>query len=158
MLEDSLLLLAVSASLSLAVSLAVAYYTSRRVTGRYLRLLGLAGEYVASRLARRRHYKRRKRYVVFEVAGDRVSADAVDSALRSQIRKLLGVRGLSEMGYKLVYFSEEKRRGIIRVYSDYKLHLIGVLGLVRRVDGTKIAIYPIATTGSLKKAGQYVGK
>ena len=157
-MAEALAVIAAAALLSLAVSLTVSYYIAGRVGRRYLRVIGVAGEYVAARLARRKHSRRRKRYVVFEVAGDAVPVEALDSALRSHIRKLLGVKGLSDMGYKLVYFDEEKRRGVIRVYSDYKLHLIGVMGLVRRVNDSRIALYPIATTGTLKKAGEYLGK
>jgi ribonuclease P/MRP protein subunit POP5 len=152
-LATTLEALALAASVSALTSLAVSYLVSRHVARLHLRVIGLAGERVAARLAKRRLARRRKRYVVFEVSGGPVAAEALDAAIRAQMKKLLGVKGLSDAGYKLVYFDPRARRGVVRVYSDYKLHVIGVLGLVRRVGDRPVLVYPIATAGSLKKAG-----
>ncbi|MEB3860278.1 MAG: hypothetical protein LRS43_03615 [Desulfurococcales archaeon] len=148
--------LLVAAASSAIVSLVVSYVVSRSMGRSLLRVIGLAGDHVAARLARKRLARKRRRYIVFEAAGDHASMEGIDREIRSQIRRLLGIKGLSDMGYKLVYFDSKTGRGIIRVYSEYKLHLLGVLGLIRRIGDGSVRLYPIATTGSLKKASSYL--
>ncbi|MEB3780807.1 MAG: hypothetical protein GSR85_11370 [Desulfurococcales archaeon] len=141
--------------LAVAVSTAVSFIVSVRSSKRLITaVLGTIATFSdAKKLAREYGRKPRRRYIVFEVATtDKVGMDDVEEAIVDAIREVLGSLGLVESGFKLIYYDEARRRGIIRVRHDYKFKILGILGLVREIRGREVNVIPITVTGSLKNA------
>lgn len=128
---------------------------------------GLAGGYIASlklkpgirvpELVGHAKGKTRRRYVVFEVlTSERVSFEELEAALKTVVRNVYGELGEAAMRAYLVEYNEVRRRGIVRVRSPYKDHVLAVLGLIRSAGNRGVLIAPIAVTGSLKRARKLV--
>ncbi|MGC8982383.1 MAG: Rpp14/Pop5 family protein [Desulfurococcaceae archaeon] len=101
----------------------------------------------------------RKRYVVFSaICEDKVSFEALDTAIKKSFNELYGKAAAHKASPKLVIFDEARQRGIIRVSHAYKDHLVASLGLIKEVNGVKCIIAPLKTTGTIKKARAYLDK
>ncbi len=101
----------------------------------------------------RRVSKRGKRYIVFEVLGtEPLKFEELREAVVSTVRRVYGELGEARLRIKLVEYDEARRRGILRVRREFKLHALAVLGLIRSFNGRRLLIIPISTTGSLKRA------
>ncbi len=107
----------------------------------------------ASRAARRLSRKPRRRYIVFEVIPASVAdAESLEETFRNVLKDLKGLTGLAEAGIKVIEYNPETGRGILRVRKGYKYLALAVLGLVRRINGERVLVLPLATTGSIKRA------
>ncbi len=151
--------LAMSIVASLIVATIVSYMMSRRISRLVVsRVLdGIVTFRDMKRLAREYARKPRRRYIVFEVASaGEVSMEGLERTLLDAIRVMLGNIGLVESGFKLIHYDEARKRGIIRVRHDYKFKILGILGLVREVEDSRVMIIPITVTGSLKNARKRV--
>lgn len=142
----------ISTIISLASTLILVEYRWRRRLGlilssiiRYRDLRNMAN--ILSR-------RPRKRYIVFEVMSSVEEVDwrGLESEIRGVVSKVLGLHGLAESGVKLVYYNESSRRGVLKVRESYKYQVIGLLGLVRSLNGAPVMLTPITVTGSLKRA------
>lgn len=103
--------------------------------------------------------KLRKRYIVFAaICEHRVSYKDVEKAIEKTFLELYGKAYLQKASPKVVLFDENLQRGIIRVSHLYKDHLISVLGLVKNIGDSKCIVAPLKTTGTIKKAREYLGK
>ena len=116
---------------------------------------------IFERISRRIEAKKkiRKRYIVFEVLGQgNINMNELDNEIRKNIVALLGRKGIVEVGYKLVFYDESQRKGIIRSNNRAYKFLIGILGLVRKIGNKNILIVPISIHGTLKKAYEKIGE
>ena len=108
----------------------------------------------ASRLLSR---KPRRRYIVFEVISEApIDWDALEEEVKKVITEYLGKTGRIDSGVALAYYDPDRRRGVLRVRADYRYKVLGLLGLVRRVQGRKVLIIPLAVTGSVKRAKRII--
>lgn len=143
-----------------AASLALVLPARRRLE-RAASLLGLALRLEARyrealRVARKLSRKPRRRYVVFEVIPPVADSKSLEDALKNVMKELKGVSGVVEAGVKVIEYNPETGRGILRVRRGYKYLALASLGLVRSVNGRRVLIIPIATTGSVKRARRLV--
>ena len=86
-----------------------------------------------------------------------LSADEVEKAIKALVREYLGVTGLASSGVSLVYYDKQRGRGVVRVSQEYRYQVLGLLGLLRRVGGSKVLVIPLAVTGSIKRAKRLLG-
>ncbi|GAB6147692.1 Rpp14/Pop5 family protein [Stetteria hydrogenophila] len=145
----------------LAASLAATRPLARRLSraaGLLELALRLEARYrEAARLARSLSRRPRRRYIVFEVIpAEAADAGSLESAIRETLKGLTGVVGLAESGVKLIEYQPGSGRGILRVRAGYKYAALAALGLVRRINGRRVLIAPLATTGSIKRARRLV--
>jgi ribonuclease P/MRP protein subunit POP5 len=97
--------------------------------------------------------RRKKRYIVFEVLGvEPVKFEELRDAIMGTVRRVYGELGEARLRVKLIEYDEVRRRGILRVRREFKLHALAVLGLTRDFNGRRLLLVPISTTGSLKRA------
>ncbi|MCE4600696.1 MAG: hypothetical protein F7C38_03945 [Desulfurococcales archaeon] len=102
--------------------------------------------------------KPRRRYIVFTIeTTENIDERSLARAIIKTAEEILGEVGLVDSGIHLVYYDPVKRLGVIRVKHLYKYHALAILGLVRDVNGVKIRILPLGTSGTLKKALKRVG-
>ncbi len=102
--------------------------------------------------------KPRRRYIVFTIeTTERIEERDLAKAIVNTAEEVLGRVGLVDSGIHLVYYDPVKRLGVVRVKHLYKYHALAILGLVRDVNGAKIRILPLGTSGTLKKALKRVG-
>lgn len=145
LLTDLILPVILGALAGLASGLLAAYLILGRASKRMFRLSPPTLRVTGRRSGRR--------YVVFEVLGvESISFDELRAAIGRVTREAYGEMGEALMGIRLIEYDELRRRGIIRVRRDYKMHALAVLGLIRSVNGRRLLLVPLATTGSLKRA------
>ncbi|MEM2007387.1 MAG: Rpp14/Pop5 family protein [Sulfolobales archaeon] len=101
--------------------------------------------------------KPRKRYLVFEViavSGDlsHIKKDHVEKAVQKTCQLLYGVVGYGAARPSLVYYNESKGAGILAFKHVWRNHVFLVLSLIREINGVRVFVVPIVTTGTRKKA------
>jgi ribonuclease P/MRP protein subunit POP5 len=103
--------------------------------------------------------KAKKRYVVFAtICEERVSEREIEEAIRNNLVKHFGVDIYRKASPRIILYDIESGRGVIRVLHTCTNHLIATIGLVKQVGKTRCLIIPIRTTGTLKKAREYIRK
>ena len=102
----------------------------------------------------------RRRYLVFEVIANRDSAtkEEVERRLKEAFKTLFGVFELSRAGIAVKFFDKELQRGVIRFNSSYRAKLLVSIGYAQYASKGSFIVVPIRTTGTLKKAVEYVTK
>lgn len=148
--------------LILALALAVSYACIalllarvRRLEHRVSALSGLLEKAVSfDRVVRkleRAVRKPRKRYIVFRVVSEKpVDPGSVGRAITDKFREVVGEAGYTLARPKLVQGGDDC--WILRVRHTYKNHAVAVLGLIREVDGIRVILVPVATSGTIKRA------
>lgn len=95
----------------------------------------------------------RRRYIVFEVlTAAELKEDSVRRALESKFQEIFGSESLVLSSFKVIHYDSRLHRGIVRVKSKYTDHAMAVMGLVREIDGVGLLMYPIATSGTVRRA------
>ncbi len=149
-------------TLSITASLLASITVSLIITSRLRRSLKLILSSLktyrdlqrASRLLSR---KPRRRYIVFEVISEApINWDALEEEVKRVITEYLGKTGRVDSGVALAYYDPDRNRGVLRVRSDYRYKVLGLLGLVRRIQGRRAIIIPLAVTGSVKRAKRII--
>ncbi len=141
--------------------LAAMIYVYRR-TRRTERLVGELRKTLSAALSHARTVQRlarikerpRRRYVVFHYIGD-LEADAreiLERELLRAYREVFGIRGVELARPRIVLLDDKARCGVARIRHLYVNHLVGVMGLIRRVGGERILLIPVRATGTLRKA------
>jgi len=103
--------------------------------------------------------KPRKRYIVFTaLCEEKTSLKDLEEALREMMIKYYGVGVYRKASPQIIFFDEAKGVGVIRVLHTCTKHLIATLGLTKRVGNTNCILIPLKTTGTLKKAKEYIRK
>ncbi|MCE4624461.1 MAG: hypothetical protein F7C35_01170 [Desulfurococcales archaeon] len=147
-----ILLLAVVAGISLVLA-GVALFEARRARMLLEAAISTARIRELSRIRRILSRKPRRRYIVFTIISE---ADLNEKRLQQEIirlsRRIIGSAGLANSGIQLVYFNPITRRGVLRVRAQYKNVALGVLGLLREVDGEHVIVVPLITSGTIKRA------
>ncbi|MEB2836714.1 MAG: hypothetical protein GSR80_000664 [Desulfurococcales archaeon] len=115
-------------------------------------LTGAARERDLVRARRILSSRPRRRYIVFEVIPGGFGEDEVRRAIEESASRVAGALGVTLSGLGLVEYDASTSRGIVRVRREYKGLALAVLGLTRKMGGSRVLVVPIATTGSLKRA------
>jgi len=101
----------------------------------------------------RKTTRARNRYIVFEaLTSDRIQLEQLNNAIIDTMRKLYGELGLATTRIRLIDYNEDRRRGIVRVRREYKMHALAILGFLREVSGKRVKLIPLTVTGTLKRA------
>lgn len=152
------MLLEVLVAASLVISL-MSLYLSFRFWSRVRKVVAVVRGILATK--RTKMVKPRKRYLIFEViavSGDlsRVEKPDVENALESSCRLLYGVLGYSTIKPSLIYYDESRGVGVISFRHSWRNNVLLMLSLIREISGVKVIVVPRATTGTRKKAMDYV--
>lgn len=103
--------------------------------------------------------KPRKRYIVFAtLCENEILIDELDKALRDIFIEYYGVSIYSKASPRIVLYDVKLGRGVLRVSHICVDHAIAALGLIKDVNNKKCIIVPIRTTGTLRKAQEYMLK
>ncbi|WP_427970588.1 Rpp14/Pop5 family protein [Acidilobus sp.] len=95
----------------------------------------------------------RRRYVVFEVATvAEIQESDLRAAIENKFKDIFGLEGLTLSGLRLIMYDPKLRRGIIRVRSNYFDQLMATLGFVRSINNYRVFLYPLATSGTVRRA------
>jgi ribonuclease P/MRP protein subunit POP5 len=148
----------VLAVLALVVSL-VSLYLSLATYSRVRRVVRVVREALGAGTGR--PARPRRRYVVFEVvpiSGDlgSVSREGLEEALTRAYRELNGAVGLSLARPTLVHYDRSRGLGILAVKHLWKRQAILAMSLVREVNGVRVVLNPLRTTGTRRKALEYL--
>lgn len=101
--------------------------------------------------------KPRKRYLVFQViSSNSMSKEDVNKLITELIKETLGFVGLGSINAKLIQFDEANMKGILRYVHAYRELILFALGYASIKTNGKIAIIPLKSTGTLRKAREIV--
>ncbi|MBN1923368.1 MAG: ribonuclease P protein component 2 [Nanoarchaeota archaeon] len=90
--------------------------------------------------------REKKRYILFEVIGEeKVFKDEVKNSIYQKTLELLGEEGFSRAGVMLV------GTNIVRVNPKFKDEMINILSLIRVINGKRVVINTLKTSGIIKK-------
>ncbi len=109
----------------------------------------------AEEVLRKLRRKRRRRYIVFYVIAEEregISPEKLEKAVREAVERLYGLIGAGDAYPQLVFYDPREMAGIIRTTHTAKHIVIAGLASVRKIDGVRVVIVPIATTGTIKRA------
>ena len=147
-----ILFLTVIAGVSLVLA-GVAFFEARRARTLLEAAISSARLRDLSRVRKALSRKPRRRYIVFTVISE---GDLNEKRLQQEIlrlsRKIIGSAGLANSGIQLIYFNPITRRGVLRVRAQYKNVALGILGLLREIDGEHVIVVPLITSGTIKRA------
>lgn len=96
--------------------------------------------------------REKKRYVVFEIIGNKIDKKKAEKEINSNLLKFLGELGVSRANIKIIGDSWKNNKGIIRVKVKYLDELKMSLGLIKKLDNKKVIVNVIGVSGILKKA------
>ena len=104
-------------------------------------------------LKARRRKSDRRRYLVFQVYSKApLVFDDVRAIVLEAVSSLAGSLGLSTSEVKLLEYDPESQRGIIRFKSSERDLVMAALTFTRKYRDSPVAVYPVKTTGTLRKA------
>ncbi len=90
--------------------------------------------------------RKSKRYVLFKIISEeKIFKEEINSSLYNICLDFLGEEAFGQANIMIV------KKNIIRVDTKYKNELIFALSLIREINGKKIMLNTLKTSGSLKK-------
>ena len=103
--------------------------------------------------------KRRRRYIVFHLVSEDgyPPPEDVEKAILQAVEKLAGQLTVALGRVQLVYYHPDIGAGIIAASHDTKYVVLAALGLVRRINGKRVVVVPVRTTGTIKRAKRALG-
>jgi len=102
----------------------------------------------------RKRRKPSKRYIVIRLIGSSLTKEGLQALIKRNLTILYGKSSISKMVPQVLYMNNYTGKAAVRFYANYKWMLISALGYIKQEDPI-IAIIPLRTTGSLKKAKSY---
>lgn len=145
----SILLYSISSLLTVTSTLLVLAYTMKAFEG----LREFVKSLVKSKVLVREYKKPRRRYLVFQVySKSPLSKREVESLVLEGLNRFSGALGVAFAGLRVVDYSEGSGRGILRFYHTERDLVLAALTFVTKHKGEPVSIYPIRTTGTLRKA------
>ena len=96
--------------------------------------------------------REKKRYIVFEIIGNKIDKKKAEKEIYSNVLKFLGELSVSRANVKILGDSWANNKGIIRVNVKYLNEFKMALGLIKKLNNKKIIINVIGVSGILKKA------
>ena len=96
--------------------------------------------------------REKKRYIVFEVVGNKINKKKSEDETYKNILKFLGEFGVSKASIRIIDDSWKDNKGVIRVNVKYVDELKMALGLIDKLDNRKVIVNVIGVSGILKKA------
>lgn len=96
----------------------------------------------------------RQRYILFYYIIEKditIDGKSIINLIWNNLFRYFGVKETSKIGLWLVKFNLEERWGILRFSHTSKEIVITSLGMIRYFQNYRISIYPIKTSGTIKK-------
>ena len=97
--------------------------------------------------------KERHRYLLFKIFyHDTLNFDekSILKAIWKAIWRYFGLKEASKVGLWLLEFDNDNSCGIIRISHNTKEMIITALTLIREINGNRVIIVPIKTSGTIK--------
>ncbi len=96
----------------------------------------------------------KQRYILFYFIIEKdldINEQSVTNLIWKNLFRYFGVKETSKIGLWLVDLNIEQRWGILRFAHTSKEMVIASLGMIRYFGDFRISIYPIKTSGTIKK-------
>lgn len=94
----------------------------------------------------------KKRYVAFKVIGDTaVMNNEIKSSFYDILNQLYGEIGFADMGFRLIEFNTETKKGIVRFRKEEINKGIASFAFIKNIKNYNTRLSPLNTSGSLKK-------
>ena len=104
----------------------------------------------------------RQRYVLFKIIyfdGGLVEKQEFINTLWKSIWRYFGMREANKIGLWLVEFDISNRYGVLRCSHETKEILITALTMIKHINGKKVIISPIKTSGTIRSLkNKYMNK
>jgi len=97
--------------------------------------------------------KERQRYILFKIIVDNAVSFQKKEILNSiwnSIWRYFGMKEANKIGLWLLEFNVEEKYGILRCSHNTKEIIISALSLIKEINGQRIILSPIKTSGTIK--------
>jgi len=91
----------------------------------------------------------KKRYVLFELAGQELDEERLKRALYNEALRFFGELGVSYAGLKLLEFDVTTKRGILRCERSYLEKVLGFMALVNSLDSRPARLKTLKSSGTI---------
>ncbi|MBY9003015.1 MAG: hypothetical protein KGD73_03505 [Candidatus Lokiarchaeota archaeon] len=101
----------------------------------------------------------RNRYIIFKIINEGILAIHHSDILKSiwkSIWHFFGMKEATKIGLWLIEIDLENKFGIIRCAHQTKEIIITALSLVTEINGNKIILSPVKTSGTIKSIKEYI--
>ncbi len=96
----------------------------------------------------------KKRYIAFQVIGknaDKIDEKEIKGAFYKILNQLYGEIGFSNLGFRLIEFKPETKKGIVRFRRQEIIKGMSSFAFIKNINTKEARLSPISTSGSLKK-------
>ena len=97
---------------------------------------------------------KRQRYLLFSFIAEKkvvINEKLIINLLWNSLSRYFGVNETSKTGLWLVDLNAKEGWGIIRFAHTSKENVITSIGMIRFVNNTRISLYPLKISGTIKK-------
>lgn len=101
--------------------------------------------------------KERQRYVLFKIIGENMVSFEKKELLNSiwnSIWRYFGMKEANKIGLWLLELDLENKYGILRCSHNTKDVIISALSFIKEINGTRVILSPIKTSGTIKAIGR----
>lgn len=96
----------------------------------------------------------RQRYILFYYIVEKdiiIDGKSIINLIWKNLFRYFGIKETSKIGLWLIELNLEERWGILRFAHTSKEIVITSLGMIRYLQNSRLSIYPIKTSGTIKK-------
>ncbi|MCC7552740.1 Rpp14/Pop5 family protein [Candidatus Micrarchaeota archaeon] len=96
----------------------------------------------------------KKRYIAFELIGkdaNNINETEIKYAFYKILNQLYGEIGFADLGFRLIEFKPETKKGIVRFRRQKLNKGIACFAFIKNIEKYETRLKPLSTSGSLKK-------
>jgi len=101
----------------------------------------------------------RNRYIIFKIISEEILSIDHSDILKSiwkSIWRFFGMKEANKIGLWVIEIDLENAFGIIRCAHQTKEFIITALSLITEINGSKIILSPVKTSGTIKSIKNYI--
>lgn len=100
--------------------------------------------------------KQKKRYIVFEIIGEKFSIEEVKTAVEEALLLFLGQLGLAKTAPMFLKEKFKDNKFIVKINHKFVDECKSALILIKKIKNKEVMVRSIITSGTLKKASKYL--
>lgn len=100
--------------------------------------------------------KQKKRYIVFEIIGDKFNVEEVKTAVEEALLLFLGQLGIAKTAPMFLKEKFKDNKFLVKINHKFVDECKSALILIKKIKNKEVIVKSIVTSGTLKKASKYL--
>lgn len=100
--------------------------------------------------------KQKKRYIVFEIIGEKFNVEEVKTAVEEALLLFLGQLGMAKTAPMFLKEKFKENKFIVKINHKFVDECKSALILIKKIKNKEVMVRSIITSGILKKASKYL--